>query len=113
MSIIKMIGTLFIVPTTVLLTISYFVVVVNSKIQEKPIKVFGWVIAVLLWIAALAVLTTGMYVSAKGPGKMNDMKCGMMKSGMMKSPMMDQKGMMPMNMERMKSGGHKGMMMKK
>lgn len=63
MGIFKMIGMLFVVPTTVLLTASFFVIAVNSKAESKGLKLFGWLVALLLWISAFAVFSTGMWFS--------------------------------------------------
>ncbi len=93
-----------IVPTTMLLTVSFFVLFALEKVGNNIIKVFGKVIVGLLWLAALVAFSCGISVIAKGGGcpmmsKMqgntsNSMmmqggamsgmgpKCSMMKSGM-------------------------------
>ena len=62
----KVLGILAVLPTIVLLAISFFVMVVASKIEESPLKSFGRVIAILLCITALFIFTMGMYVVAAG-----------------------------------------------
>jgi hypothetical protein len=44
-----------VVPISVLLTVSFFVLVVIRKIEEKGLRAFGYVVAGLLWLAALVV----------------------------------------------------------
>jgi UPF0716 family protein affecting phage T7 exclusion len=73
---------------TVLLTISFFVLVVLKKIESKALKMFGYIIAVLLWIAAGLVFATGIYIIAKGGCSNYSRMSSMMRQGMMPSPMM-------------------------
>ena len=78
----RILGMYAIIPTTVLLTVSFFVLVVLRK-TEGGLKTFGYVIAVLLWIAAALVFSTGIYAIATGK------QCGMpMMKQMMEPPMM-------------------------
>ena len=62
----KFLGILAIIPTTVLLTISFFVMVVLRKIEEGALKSFGRIIAALLCIAAILVYAIGLYTVAAG-----------------------------------------------
>ena len=92
------IGTLFIVPTTVLLMLSFFTLVVLVKVQEKFLRLFGWAVVILLWLSALTVFMTGMYIKANGHDKMMGyhrsvmMQCPMMKDGGMSGSMMNNAG---------------------
>lgn len=79
----RAIGSLFIVPTAVLLTLSFFVLVVNQK-QEKLLKLLGWAVAVLLWFGAFMVFSAGNYVANNGYGKMLELQKSMMPCPMMK-----------------------------
>ena len=111
----RVIGSLFIVPTTVLLTLSFFVLVVNQK-QEKILRIFGWVVAALLWLSAFMVFSAGNYMGSHGYHKMMGMRrsmmmedCRMMKGTGAQGPMMQQGPMkkdMPMPMG---SGGKMNM----
>lgn len=81
----RAVGSLFLVPTTILLALSFFVLVVNEK-QEKLLRIFGWVVAVLLWLSAFMVFSAGNYIGNNGYGKMMGMRrqammedCQMMK----------------------------------
>ncbi len=56
----RLIGRLALIPTTVLLTISFFVLVVRVKIEQVGLKNFGLAVAVLLWLAAAVVFTAGI-----------------------------------------------------
>lgn len=92
----KVPGMLAIVPTAVLLAISFFVLLVNKK-QDQGIRVFGYVVAAVLWLAALCVFSCGIYMTAKGghKGMMKDKMKYMMK-GEMSGPDCMMKGDMPM-----------------
>jgi hypothetical protein len=89
---------MFIVPATILLTVSYFVLFANQKAESGKLKTFGWVLAVLLWVAAFVVLSSGIYISANGHNKMMGFRQKM-------CPMMQGQGMngmrMPMGMRNM------------
>jgi len=73
-------GCFALIPATVLLTISFFVLVALQKIISEKLKIFGVVIVILLWISALLVFSSGIY--AAGSGK-PFFRCPMM--GMMKA----------------------------
>lgn len=74
-----------IVPTTMVLTLSFFVLVVLRKVEERALKVFGYVIAALLWLCALLVFSSGIYFLAKGKcPMMYGIHRAMMGPGMMK-----------------------------
>lgn len=81
-------GLLAVVPVSVLLTISFFVLVALRKVDEKGVKAFGYVVVALLWLATLVIFSGGVYKIATGRPKM---PCMMMDKG----PMM---GMAPMPM---------------
>jgi high-affinity K+ transport system ATPase subunit B len=67
-----------IVPVAVLLTISFFVLVTLRKIEEKALKVFGYVVVSFLWLAALVVFSGAVYRMAQG----SPMSKGMMQQKM-------------------------------
>jgi len=69
----KLAAAFSLIPTTMELTLSFFVLVVLRKVEEQALKVFGYVIAALLWLCALLVFSSGVYFAAKG-------KCLMMRS---------------------------------
>ena len=70
-----------IVPMTMLLTVSFFVLLAARKADAQGVKAFGYVLAVLLWISAALILSMGNYGFSGKRGKM--MKCGMMQKGQM------------------------------
>lgn len=59
-------GLLAIIPTTILLTISFFVLFANRKVEQQNLKTFGTIIAVLLWLSAALVFSTGIYSLSTG-----------------------------------------------
>ncbi len=68
-----------IVPIAVLFTASFFVLFTLRKIEEKWLKVFGYVVVGLLWLAALVVLLGAAY---NMKGSSIEMKRAMMKQKM-------------------------------
>ena len=91
MGFFRLAGFFSMVPATMMITVSFFVLFAVSKADQKQLKAFGWVVAGLLWLCALLVLTSGLYMSSMS-GKMMG-KCMMMqkdKGGMMR--MMDGQG---------------------
>lgn len=61
MGVMRFFGVSAIIPTTVFLTVSFFVLFTARKTETKCLKIFGYVIAVLLWISAALVLSGGIY----------------------------------------------------
>jgi hypothetical protein len=60
----KFLGFVALVYTTILLTISFFVLFTIRKIDSKNLKFFGYMIVVLLWISAAFVFFGGLYISS-------------------------------------------------
>lgn len=86
----RLLGLFAIIPVTLLLTVSFFVLFTLRKVENEGLKAFGYVIAVLLWIAAAIVFSAGFYVIATGKHPMMPMMRQMMQ---MKSPMPQQQMM--------------------
>jgi len=86
----RFMGLVAIVPASVILTISFFVLLALRKIENQGLKVFGYVIAALLWISALLVFSSGFYVLSSG-------RCPMMQmmGHKMQGMMGNQGSMMP------------------
>jgi len=110
MDISKFLGIYTIIPATLLLTVSFFVLVVLRKIEVRSLKVFGYAITGLLCIAAALVFSMGVYVMATGrhpvitmmksmmcpsmmPGMQHKMASGHMGKHMMGQQMMKQQDM--------------------
>jgi len=72
--IVKFAGLLAVVPVAVLLTISFFVLFAVRKIDTHGLKVFGYVVATLLWVAAAVIFSLGVFSITKDGG----MPCPMM-----------------------------------
>ncbi len=108
---LRFMGTLAIIPTTLLLTVSFFVLFALRKIETNGLKTFGYAIVVLLWISSALVLSAGIYSISTGHhplmslmhGAKGQMPCIMEKQGMMSEP--EEKQEMPP-----KSGARQGMM---
>jgi hypothetical protein len=55
----------FVVPVSILLTVSFFVLVVLQKVTLKNLKNLGMASVILLWLAALLICATGIYGSVR------------------------------------------------
>lgn len=62
----KLMGLFAVIPATVLLTLSFFVLFTISKVEKRKLKVFGYTIAALLWLVAFSVFSTGIYMAFSG-----------------------------------------------
>jgi len=104
-------GLFAIVPISMFLTVSFFVLYAVTKTEMQSLKSFGRVIAVLLWISAALVLSVGIYTISTGHHPMMQM---MGKHKMMMR--MDNKECQEMmekcmpDKKMMKSNMHKGQM---
>lgn len=96
----RLIGILAVVPTTLLLTVSFFVLFTLRKTEDKGLKTFGYVITALLWCCVVVVFSFGIYILVAGwhpmCPMMHGMKMGQMRHLMM--PEMGQEGMRPEKM---------------
>ena len=61
-------GTMVVIQVALILTISFFVLIANKKLdmKSKRLSTFGRAIAGLLWFAAVLVLISGAYSLATG-----------------------------------------------
>lgn len=66
MGISKFFGLYSIIPVTMLLTVSFFVLVVVRKLDSPGLKTFGYALAVLLWIVGAVVFSSGIYFMTTG-----------------------------------------------
>jgi len=101
----KLLGLFAIVPVTLILTVSFFVLLVLRKLESSILKVFGLCVAALLWLSALLVFSGGIYTLATGKCPMQQMmmqKHKMMMRDMMGDKMMDKMMDKKMNMDREK-----------
>lgn len=57
---------IILMPVAILLTLSFFVLVVVSKLADKSLKVFGWVICVVLWVSAALIAASAYTFSTSG-----------------------------------------------
>ncbi|MCX5657229.1 MAG: hypothetical protein NTZ48_03245 [Candidatus Omnitrophica bacterium] len=89
----RLAGVFAVIPTAMILTVSFFVLFALRKLEAGALKVFGFVIVALLWISAGIIFSSGMYTLATGNlPKMCPMKQMMMQKMMkdkMPGPMMD------------------------
>ena len=99
----RFMGLLSIIPATVLLTISFFVIYATKKSEGEGLKKFGMVVAVLLWLCSLLIFTAGVTSVFIHPhnGMFKHPGCCEMKGGM------DEKGQCCNMMK--KKGDMKGM----
>ncbi|MDI6606468.1 MAG: hypothetical protein QME65_04950 [Candidatus Omnitrophota bacterium] len=70
----KIFAVYSIVPVVVLLAISFFVLLAARRAEkDRALKLFGYTVAALLWLTALVVFSTGVYVYSRGYRAMNCM----------------------------------------
>lgn len=110
---LKAFGLISFIFTVLLLTVSFFVLFVARKTEMQGLKVFGYVIAVLLWVCAAVVFLAVISLSLAGRGlhmpmmrQMQSQKPPMMQG---QAPGMMQEG--PMKME--SQGGEPGKWLQK
>lgn len=70
-----------IIPATVFLTVSFFVLFAVQKTETQGLKQFGRIVAVLLWISSAAVLSMGIFVLTTGRHPLFSMHHKMMMGG--------------------------------
>jgi len=94
----RLLGFFVVIPISVLLTISFFVLFSVRKVETQGLRAFGFVVAAVLWLAVSVLFSIGIYVLSTGriplKGTMRPMMCEkmqMMKEGGM--PSMMQPGM--------------------
>jgi len=58
---LKFISIFWVVPAMMMVTVSFFVLVIAHKLDAKNLKTFGYIIAVLLWLSAALVLCKGRH----------------------------------------------------
>ncbi len=95
----RLAGLCAIVPMTLILTVSFFVLFALREVKSNVLKAFGYVIAALLWISALLIFSVGVYTLATGRSPMHKM---MQKHEMMCQKMMDKQMMGKPMMEKSK-----------
>lgn len=66
MCMVRLSHLLAIVPISLLLTVSFFVLLALRKVEGKALKAFGYVAAAFLWLAALVIFSGAVYKMAKG-----------------------------------------------
>ena len=62
MGLFNVLGIYTIIPITIYLTISFFVLFAAGKAESKNLKAFGQAVAVLLWICALLIFIAGVWM---------------------------------------------------
>ena len=88
----RLIGLLAVIPASVLLTISFFVLLVLRKVEEKGLRIFGKIVAGLLCISAGVVLAGGLNVLVTGKQMIKcPMMMGMKSKNCKMMPMMQEK----------------------
>ncbi|OGS34462.1 MAG: hypothetical protein A2293_05605 [Elusimicrobia bacterium RIFOXYB2_FULL_49_7] len=69
----RLLGFFTLIPVSILLTISYFVLYVNQRTSAGGLNTFGKAVVVLLWIAAGLILSAGLYIIGTGVHPMMSM----------------------------------------
>jgi len=66
MPIVRILGTFAIIPTTLLLTMSFFVFLSVQSIEAQVLRLFGYFVAVLLCVTAALIFFIGIFVLLTG-----------------------------------------------
>jgi hypothetical protein len=66
MQIFRLLGIYTIIPATVFLTISYFVMLTLRKVEGRGMKGFGNMVVFFLWVCALVIFLSGVYAIVTG-----------------------------------------------
>jgi len=87
----RLLGLFAIIPISLLLTVSFFVLIAVCKTENKGLKAFGYVIAALLWLAVILAFSAGLYVIITGKHPLMEMMQHhmMQMKGQMMQPMMN------------------------
>lgn len=80
----KIASMVAVIPISLLLALSFFVLLSIDKAQAKKLKIFGYVVAVTLWLAVLVIVLGGARRLVKGG---EQAKCMMHKEMMMRKGM--------------------------
>ncbi len=96
MGMFRLMGVFAIIPTTMLLVVSFFVLFTLRKIESQALKVFGYVIVALLWFGAILVFSMGIYTISTGRHPMMGMMQAMKECKMQGMMGADMPKMMPM-----------------
>ena len=123
MCMLKFSSLIAIVPISVLLTISFFMLLTLRRVEEKGLKAFGYLVTAFLWLAALIIFLGAVYNMGRVPGRMKYMMHQRMKMESMPQMMqqsnmpgmtMPEKGALPKGQKRptFKCGGNKGVIFK-
>ncbi len=67
MHFLRFAGVFTLIPATMFLVISFFVLFAVSKIDGERLKRFGRTLAILLWVCSALVFFSGIVVSIVGP----------------------------------------------
>lgn len=63
---LRLFGLFSIIPATMLLTVSFFVMFGLLKTENQKLKTFGRAVTMLLWICAAVILISGLYLTVTG-----------------------------------------------
>lgn|SRR3990167_9401851 len=66
MLLFRLMGLFALIPATILLAVSFFVLFAIRRLEAAGLKAFGYVIAALLWAGALMVFSLGIYTVSTG-----------------------------------------------
>jgi hypothetical protein len=78
----KLMGIYAVIPASLLLTVSFLVLVIIRKQNKQVLKAFGYVVTAFLWLASLLVFASGAYTLATGKKTVGCMMGSMMKGRM-------------------------------
>ncbi len=57
----KVMGLILLVPASVLLALSFFVLLVLSKMEKGRLRLFGYAVVAVLWVVSASIFSAGIY----------------------------------------------------
>ena len=69
----KMAAIIVVIPISLLMALSFFVLLSVDKVQTKRLKNFGYGVVVILWLATLVLILGGINRFVKGPDQGKNM----------------------------------------
>jgi len=96
----RLAGFFVVIPISVLITISFFVLFTVRKVETQGLKAFGFVVAAVLWFAVLVLFSAGVYILATGRMPLKGMMHPMMYDKMQMKKECDTSPMMQPGMDK-------------
>lgn len=74
----RLLGLVAIIPISLLLTVSFLVLIAARKVESKGLRTFGYILTALLWASAIVAFSIGIYIAITGKHPLMEMMFQMM-----------------------------------